>query len=306
VQVFLFLCVRLIFGCLRLFPEWMLYALARCCGVIFFDVFRLARKRVLRNLRQSFPGMNPRERVRLARSNYIYIAESGMELIKSANWSVEETRNRLRIENPELIQPYLDSGKSVVVWMGHQTNVDMTSLLAVHFPMLIAYSPIQQNRPMDLWVKRLRSRMGARLISSDQIKQELLKNKMPSIHGSDATLIELIADHRALLKRGFMLDFFDASCPFFKGPELIARRQKLPMFYLRPERTERGRYSYQFIELDAPSDELGARTQQAVNLLQDDIVSYPHWYLWMYNMFKHSEGAAFGDGEHNAVDEAVN
>ena len=286
-KYFNYCCVRVVFWFLGILPWW----LSRCIGYgllfVLYDVLRLRRTVVENNIRLCFPETSARSSRRLARKSYLYMIETLIESARFMYYRERHIKQRITLRNTERVKEYLDAGCNVVFWVGHFANAEAHSMLAHYFdvPSCCAFKPTK-NPYIDAWLKARRERFGGLMLSSKQVLSELTRADAEIYQSGKPVIIEMRADQRADPRRAFMLDFFGMQCAFFKGSELIARRMKMPMFYMRSKRIRPGHYAFELVELDAPANEWGARTQQAVKHLETEIRHCPEMYFWVHKRFK--------------------
>jgi Kdo2-lipid IVA lauroyltransferase/acyltransferase len=289
-KYFNYLCLRIFIWFLGVIPWWLSRGVCFFFVFLIYDVLRLRRAVVLKNIQYCFPEKSEQAHRTLARKSYIYMVETIVEASRFMRYGEEDIKARVSFSNLEVVQDYLDSGSNVVVWVGHFANSEAHSLLSYYLnvPTCCAYKPTK-NPYIDRWLKAKRERFGVLMLPSKRVLSELTRADSPVYRSGEPVIVEMRADQRADPRRAFMLDFFGMECAFFKGPELIARRMKMPIFYMRSTRLARGSYSFELVELDAPAAEWGARTQQAVKYLEEEVRQNPEMYFWVHKRFKEVE-----------------
>jgi Kdo2-lipid IVA lauroyltransferase/acyltransferase len=280
-RFFSYLCFRLWGFFLGRVPAGMRSAV--CLSVSFFilDVCRFRRSVVLKNLQICFPDYSAKQRLSLARRYYFYTCATMLENFYLYRLSAKQAKEHIEFLNIDCVQQYLEAGQSVVQWCGHFNNIEFSPVCCLFFPFSTAYKPLKNNY-IDKYMRCRRESFGAELVASHLFTAYCsgMPSRQPAVY-------QFIADQRAHPKRAFMLDFFGVLCPFFKGAELMAKRKQVPMVYLRSQRLGFARYRYEFVPLDADASSFGARTQQAVKLLEADIKTHPEVYYWLHRRFKY-------------------
>jgi Kdo2-lipid IVA lauroyltransferase/acyltransferase len=269
-------------------PACMRSCTTYCLVFVFFNVLRVGRSVVLKNLQICFPDDNAQLRLSLAKEHYFFMCETMLENFYLYRLSAKQAKEHIEFLNIDCVQQYLEAGQSVVQWCGHFNNFEYGSVHALFFNFSSAYKPLS-NQYIDNYIKCQREAIGTELVPS-----HLFKTYCSGMSSRQPAVYQFIADQRANPKRAFMLDFFSVTCPFFKGAELIAKRNQLPMVYLRSQRLGFARYRYEFVPLDADASSFGARTQQAVKLLEADIKNTPANYYWTYKVFKYVSRVNYG------------
>ena len=79
--------------------------------------------------------------------------------------------------------------------------------------------------------------------------------------------------------------------PIINGPEIIARKLNLPVFYFQTERVKRGYYQSTFILLEENPNktEFNQITDNYILELEKQIRKNPEYYFWTHRRFKHMD-----------------
>ena len=263
-------------------PERTAYAVGR--GLLWLArVLRVRVNVVKKNLRLCFPELSDKERMILLKKNYSYTGEMVVETILLSGWSEEEAKKRLDFSCLQARETREGVDETFVAWSGHWGCMDFGSIFAQRFQIAYAYKKIK-NPYIDKWLYNLRSRWGCKMVQHNQVKSFVQRGVLSTFRA-----LFLIADQKPG-RNNITVDFFRNALSFAVGPELFAKRYKMPMVYMRMERVKPGYYKASFIELKKTHAEFGDRTQQAVALLEADIKKNPEYYFWMHNRFKHIDG----------------
>ena len=269
----------------------MLYPLADCTAWLAEHVVRYRRRVITDNLRQSFPRLSDRETTRIRRRYYAFLADYFMETLKLATMSREEMLRRFTVTNPELIDGYLASGRTVSLMLGHFCNWEWASSLPLHFTPGSAcaqlYHPLE-NRKADEIMTHLRTRWGAKNVPMNDALRVLLawrRDGVPSVTG-------YIADQAPNFNgMHLFLDFLNhPDTPVFTGPEKISRKLHAAMVYTRLSRPRRGYYTCEFVKIcdDASAEPEFLPTRRYYAMLEEDIRRKPQYWLWSHRRWKRS------------------
>ena len=98
-----------------------------------------------------------------------------VEGIKNFSISEKAARKRMKIVNPELLDPYFNKGQSVILVGGHYNNWE---LVALAFPIQIKHNPMALYSPLknEFWNKKVtksRSKYGLQMLRVDAILEKL-------------------------------------------------------------------------------------------------------------------------------------
>jgi Kdo2-lipid IVA lauroyltransferase/acyltransferase len=274
------LLVRFVF---RFLPWWLMYKFSDGLFYLCRTMGLMQRGSVQKNVERCFPHVSKQEQQQLVEQCYRLLLDSVFEVVKLSlgSRSIADMIASMRI--PAALQAYWDQGKSVVLWSGHASNFCVYHLLnfstaSTEVKRFAGYRWMT-NPLLDRVVLRMRERFGWVGIRQNRVAR-VMKEKMSQASGASAYL--LIADQIPHKRQAQVnADFFGQSIPFLLGPELLAQKYAMPMFYARVTRVRRGRYEITFEELEAKSGELGERTRCAAAYLEQDIRRAPGEALGM-------------------------
>ena len=162
---------RLVVAFLWLF-HWQPLPLQAACGnVLGWLLYWLVvpRRRVVQtNLRLCFPQMPQRERSRLARAHFMYVARSFLE--RGVLWfaPAERIRRLVRVEGLEHLKSVIDSGTPAILLVPHFCALDAAGTrLATEVNWVSIYSA-QKNKVLEHWLLHGRTRFGKQVLFSRQ------------------------------------------------------------------------------------------------------------------------------------------
>jgi KDO2-lipid IV(A) lauroyltransferase len=255
-----------------------------CSWLLFFLVYRLfglRRGTIRQNLRRSFPAMSDAERERIRNDFVTRQAEILAEFDYARVLGAEELRARVQLLDPAglLAAP----GKLVLIG-GHQCNFEWMLLrisLELGSGLIAIYKPMGSAR-VERYFLSIRSKFGARMLSSKAIRQELGAIR-------DARALGLVADQvpRTSPERHWTT-FLRQDTAFFKGPERMARLLRAQIVYVSMRRCARGRYEIEFEPLTAVGEKpaSGVSTERYARVLERDITADPAGWWWSHRRWK--------------------
>lgn len=298
----------LIYGCcyvLSLLPLQVLYLLSDLVYGLLFYVVRYRRRVVADNLLRAFPERTPGERARIQRAFYRNLADMLAETLKL--FSISEKALAARFTGDlGLFEELERSGTGYQIHLGHSFNWEWANLYIrsrVGLPFLVTYMPLR-NRLADRLVRRLRSRTGSVMIAAKQTLQQTQP-------WQDRPYISvLVADQNpGKVRRAYWFPFMGRMTPFYKGPELAARRADRPIVYGGLRKTGRGRYhiTLRLVSAHPAAEPPGGVTARFVELLESDIRAQPENWVWSHRRWKRTwtgQGEAPGREPGNAADAA--
>lgn len=276
----------LFFKFLSILPFWVLYGISDFAFFLLFHVLKYRKKVVLENLRNSFPDKNEKEIHEIAKGFYHHLADVFIEFFKGISISSEEVKERVQINNLEVVQKYLDKGIPVIFVGGHQGNwewaIHSVSLHGVNLD--VVYQKLSSPF-FDKLTYEIRSRFGAFLIErKDTIKVTIERKDKPR---AICLAADQIPSH---LKSAYWTNFLNQDSAFFTGPERIARKFDYPVIFMEFVRKARGFYDMNLSEIVSPPYEnlaLNEILDRFVQTLDASIKQNPSSYLWSHRRWKH-------------------
>ena len=269
-------------------PLNVLYGLS---GAAYWLAFRLFsyRKRVVReNIRGSFPDW-PTARVDAqVDAFYRYFFDTFAESIKLFAMSTEEAIDRSRILNPEILYPYANEGRDVILVGGHYGNWEIGGLsFPTFFPrqtVMVIYSPLK-NDTMDAVVRSNRQRTGVYMLSRRKVKWYYeTKPVSPSV---DIFVADQSPSNH-VWEKVHWTTFLNRPTGFVAGPERYAVRENMPIFYINYRMKGRGRYEATISPLAERPREVapGFITEAFARKLEEEIRREPTPWLWTHRRWK--------------------
>ena len=272
-------------GIVGIMPFFIVYAFSGLVRFVLYGIVKYRRDVVEDNIRRSFPGLNPKDLNILVRKVYKNLSDILIEGIKGFTIGNKNLLKRHRVINPEILDTYFNRGQSVLGVLGHFNNWEWGSLSAgkqLKHNIVAIYKPVN-NKYIDRFVRKIRARHGTTLASIFETSLTFEKYK------SKATLFLLVADQSpSNVRRAIWVDFFGRKTAFLHGPEVHAKKNNLPVFFIDIQRIKRGYYEVEFILLTENPAELkdAEITGLYARKLEDQIRKNPSSWLWTHRRWK--------------------
>ena len=236
---------------LALLPLPVLFLLSDLLYILVYHIVRYRRKVVRKNLDNSFPERSKKERRRIERRFYRHFCDYFFETVKLLHISDKEMRRRMKFVNTESLEEILNSGRSVVMMLGHYGNWEYISSIA-----LWLYAPRadlgQIYRPLkNEWADRLflkiRSRFGLTCIAKANTLRALVATRSAGrVSGTG-----FIADQTpSPANIHHWVTFLQQDTPVLTGGETIAKKLDFAVLYFDVEKTRRGHYTATIREIE--------------------------------------------------------
>ena len=270
---------------ISLLPLWLLYGVSDVLYLVVYHIAGYRRAVVHANLVQAFPDKSPKEIKRLTRKYYRNLTDMMVETIKLLTISPKQLRRRFDCDLTVLQQLY-EQGKSCQLHLGHNFNWEWANLFCiqgVRFPFLVVYMPIT-NKAVDRFFRHFRERSGSTLLPANDIRNAMA----PWLHKQ--YLIALVADQNpGDPRRCYWFPFLNKMTAFYKGPEMSARRNNIPVVFADIRKVKRGYYKAKLSlafenPLEVPE---GRITEAFVQFLEKNIREQPEVWVWSHKRWKH-------------------
>ncbi|MDE6710904.1 MAG: lysophospholipid acyltransferase family protein [Alistipes sp.] len=293
-NVFQRLWLEILWGGMRLFavlPYWFKYYFVE--NFLFFllcYVLRYRRRVVQENLRNSFPEKSERERWIIRRRFYRTLAEIFIDTVDLARRSTSRARETLSIEGFEE-QVQRVKGRDWIAMLAHFGCWEYCSYWGLFEPsqMIVAvYHPLR-SPVMECLYQRLRNSFYATTVAMNDCVRFYLRHRETGVDGKNMVL-GLIADQNPPRRpNSHWFRFLNQDSIFFDGGEKLARRFRLPVYFIRMERLQRGRYRMSFEQLYDGTEEIAENeiTERYVRHLERMICERPELWMWSHRRWKH-------------------
>lgn len=275
---------------LSLLPFWILYRISDLSFLILYKLFRYRVHVTRKNLKAGLPN-EPEEKLRqIEKQFYRHLGDVLVETIKSFSISKKELLKRMKIENAELLDKHLSSGKSLIAVTGHYGNWEwaaMSLALQVNYPAYGLYLPLK-NKAFNASMVRSRSRFGVRLVAVKELadKMEQLKN--------ETCIWGFIVDQSpAKPDRAHWIEFLNQETAVATGTDRYARQYNLGVVFGKITKVKRGYYTLRYEEvcIDSTKTTEGEISKKHSGILEKLIQQEPQYWLWTHKRWKHKKSA---------------
>lgn len=277
------------FTLLGRFPLFILYGLANTLKWIFYGLISYRKKVILENLSRSFPEKSVKEINQIAFQFYGYLTDQLLEFFKGVSLTESQVLKRVELNNPEIVQNYLNQGIPVILVAGHQGNWEW----AIHRLALtkntndIVYQKLN-NPAFNEFSKQVRQKFG-NIVLMEKRESVILtrdRKKIPRV-------VCLAADQAPQKpESAYWTSFLNQDTAFFTGMERFAREYQYPVVFAELIRKKRGYYSMTYELLAEPSFENlpnGEIIERFARRLEKSIIKFPEQYLWSHRRWKHKK-----------------
>jgi KDO2-lipid IV(A) lauroyltransferase len=266
-------------------PFSILYFFSDFLSFFLKNVIRYRKEVIRENLEKSFPSFDNQTLQQITKNFYRNLSDVMLEGIKAFTMSDRQVLTRYRIRNPELILPFLESGRGVVCVTGHYGNWEWGALappLIIPYKFVAFYKPMKSPR-LDRFVRGNRSRFGTYLSPIRETTRTFEDNRGKGV-------IYLMAADQSPSNReaAYWADFLGRDTAFLHGPEKHARINNYPVVFAAIRRVKRGFYELELsIVAEDPSVlQDGEITRRYAEKMEILIRENPANWLWSHKRWK--------------------
>jgi KDO2-lipid IV(A) lauroyltransferase len=268
-------------------PLWFLYGIGRVFLFFLYYVFGYRKKVVAKNLKRVFPNLSRQELEDLMLRFYKHLADIFAEGVKGYTIAKQNLKRRFLFTNPEVVDALYDQNKSVLLVGAHYNNWEFLVLsLNLHFKHQgTGVGQNISNKSFGAMMKKVRSRFYMEVWTNKNVRTKI--EEYQSQNRLFCCL--LLADQNpSSADKAYWMEFLNQRTPVIFGPEYLAKKYDLPVFYYSVTKQKRGYYAATLVPITlAPSLEPeGDITYRHAKLLEADILAKPEFWLWSHKRWK--------------------
>ena len=279
-RVFFYLLVKP----LSLLPLGVLHVIADLAWLIGYKIFRYRAKVVTSNLRNSFPDKSDKEIRKLRSRYYRHFADLIVESFKNFSITKEQALARFKVKNPEVMKPFFDQGRSVLLVGGHYNNWEVLAMGIDHY---IEHQSVAIYHRLGIKflndkILASREKFGLKMISRQEVK-EFFANS------TDLTCTIFGADQSpSISKKVYWTRFLNQDTPVMFGVEKFAKEKNSPVIFGRISKVKRGYYEFEMeVLFEHPLEcRYGEITEAHTRKLEEQILEDPQYWLWTHKRWK--------------------
>jgi len=285
VEYALFQCLGFI---VRLLPLYLVHKTGFAIAQLAYPFMKSRRKIAIRNLQNAFPEMDAERREQIAFHSFQNISATFIELLWLQNLTKDGIKQRVCIDNFDLLEQLLERKKGIVFLTAHFGSWE----LAIQAISVYTDTPVctiaksQSNALVDRLINRWRELFGLKIVPMGVSVREILRTLQ------QGGIVALAADQTAP-KESVSVEFFGRQVPTFQGPSVFSLKTGAPIILGCTVRQENGNYEMHLVHV--PSDDLNGSsdenilelTRRQVCMTEEIIRQYPEQWMWMHKRWKH-------------------
>ena len=286
--------LEILWAMARLFavmPYWFKYYVVE--HFVFFLLYYCLRYRmrvVRTNLRNSSPEKSDAELLVIRRRFYRTLSEILIDTVNMAHMSREKARSVIGVEE---LEKHVEAvhGRDWIAMTAHFGCWEYCSYWGLYEPsqMLVAvYHPLRSKVVEHLY-RRLRNYDNSMTVAMRDSLRFYLRNRGRGVDGKNLVM-GLIADQNPPWRPdSHWFRFLNQDTIFFDGGEKLALRCHLPVYFVKMERLQRGRYRMSFERIYDGEEEVAPNeiTGRYVRRLEEMIRERPELWMWSHRRWKH-------------------
>lgn len=267
-------------------PLSFLYLLSKVGYLILYYLLQYRKKVVHTNLKNSFPNKSNQEIIKIEKDFFRYLSNLIFEIIKLSTISNSEIKKRVKFNNLELVESYINRGESILACTGHYGNWELGMMavgLRIKATAYVIYKPLS-NPIFDDWFYKIRTSTSNLFVPMRQTLRSIASTR------NQTTMYCFAGDQTpAKDEARVWINFLNQPTPILPGIEKIARQTNRPVIYFNMQLIKRGYYEVDcYIVSDNPKSlSEGEITQKNFALLEEIITKNPAYWLWSHKRWKH-------------------
>jgi KDO2-lipid IV(A) lauroyltransferase len=277
----------LLFRLLSVFPLPVLHALGAALGWLVYLVSPSYRRRLRSNLERAGYGAHL----------HAAVAESGKAIVELPFvWCAPQERvtRHVSMENWELVQRQLDSGRGIVFLTPHLGCFELTAQqVSLRQELTVMYRPPRKSALKPL-VEGARARQNMHLAPANLSGVRML---VKALRGGQP--VGVLPDQVPQEGEGVWAPFFGRQAYTMTLPAKLAQLGKADILLTYAERLPGGRgYVVRFVPFEGDLSGTAAEQAGAINRAMEQLIARcPSQYFWSYNRYKRPQGVAAPEAE---------
>lgn len=263
--------------------------------IIYFFLYHVGHYRldvVRKNLASSFPEKSQKELREIEKQFYRNFSDYIVESLRLVYISDKKMAECMQFENVELIDRYLDEGRSIAVYFAHTFNWEWAPSISLHTKLKpsdkVEFSQVY--RPLKSgFADRLMLRLRGRFHSVGYPKATTLRCLLKAKKRGSLTITGFMSDqHPSHGDPGHLTTLLNHPTLMISGTETLARKLDMAAVFWDMEKTSRGHYKITVRPLaDRVSQTAeGEVTEKYTRLLEKTIQRNPAIWLWSHKRWK--------------------
>jgi Kdo2-lipid IVA lauroyltransferase/acyltransferase len=283
-----YILFKLVGALIRLLPLRFVHKTGFVLARLVYPILKSRRNVALENLRYAFPDLKESERARIAFQSFQSVSATFLELLWYPNFTKAGIKQRVHIENLELLNQLRSEQKGIIILTAHFGSWELaTQAISVYTNAVVCtVAKPQSNVLVDRIITIWRELFGLKIVPMGISVREILRTLQ------QGGIVALAADQSAP-KESVAVEFFGRKVPTFQGPAIFSLKTGAPIILGCTVRQQDGNYTMHLVhvpskDLDGASDEnIYELTRRQVRMTEAIIRQTPEQWMWMHKRWKH-------------------
>lgn len=285
-----YLGLKFLVAILTLMPEKFVIKAGCVIGRLLTKVMPNRYKRSVKDVQKVFPDKSEKECREIAQKSWENIGRIVTEFAKSINLNKDKILSKFRFENCEELFKNNQEGKSGILLLGHFANWEMLGLaLTLKIKKMTSVAYPQNNKYVDGYITKLRTRFGGTLISSHNpffTCFRVLKK---------GALLAILADQSVITSK-FYMNFLNRPAEVSPMPAVLSLKTGVPVYCLEFYRDGDKLIARCTDIIYPPNVEYSTQavadyTKLLQSKLEKNVLDHPTDWLWAHNRWKREDEA---------------
>jgi len=272
----------------QLFGFRRLHLPAKILSYVFFDLLKIRKDVVYKNLGIAFPKKTQAEKEVIAKKSYYHFSRLILEIMCIPKMNKEEIYSLVFCEEIQELRSVYEQGEGLIILTAHFGNWEFGAI-SVPMQMGTIMYPIvkpQRNPFVTKWLKQMRESHGNKVISLGISIRETYKVL------KEGKILGVVGDQRGP-KDGMRVKLFGIDTAIFSGTADLVLKLNVPVYVLFAARINGSEYRAFTERIDTenlPEDKyekVKEINQRYMNLLEKYVKLYPEQWFWMHNIWKY-------------------
>lgn len=253
----------------------------------FYNLLKIRRDVVFKNLAIAFPEKSEREREKIAQNSYYHFSRLILEIMCVPKMRKDEVVSLVKCNEVEELTKVYNRNNGLIILTAHFGNWEVGAMSVPAQMGTIMYPIIkpQRNPYITEWLKIMRESHGNKVIPlgpSIRNVYEVIKK---------GNLLGVVGDQRGP-KEGRRVKLFGRETAIYSGTAEIVSKTLTPLYVLFAAKVSDHYQAFvERIELnDLPEDRemrINIINQKFADLLEKYVRLYPEQWFWMHNIWKY-------------------
>ncbi|MBF0484228.1 MAG: mitochondrial fission ELM1 family protein [Candidatus Omnitrophica bacterium] len=286
------LFIRVFSAFIRCLPFSIALFIGRMLGSLAFIFNPKLRRKCYYNLKQAFAETkSPEELRRMVKQFFIQFGQNIIDFMRLPLLTKENRDQLAAVEGIEYACSALAKGKGLIFFAMHFGNWEMASVLGglLGFPYKIMVNPHPRFPKLDALLNEYRLRSGSVALSTGMGPREFIK-----VLKNNETM-GIVIDQGG--KDGVRVPFFGRTASMSIGGLRLALKYDASVCQVSTFRMPNGRNclkimpEMKLIKTGDIDNDIRMNLIECIKVMEQEILEYPHTYLWTYKVWKHSDQA---------------